>query len=146
VIPDINVLIAAFRNDHAHHQSARTWLIEAIAVAQPARPVQLLPVVIAGFLRLATNKKVFSMATPIPQAVAFIDALVELPMVEIVSDASSWETLRKLCITKNLSDNAIPDAWIAAAAIDLSEHVVTFDKDFRKLLSKSQVTVLLTQS
>jgi uncharacterized protein len=142
VIPDINVLIAAFRNDHAHHQSARTWLREAIAVAQPARPVQLLPVVIAGFLRLVTNKKVFPIATPIKHAVVFIDALVELPMVEVVSDALTWETLRTLCLTKNLSDNAIPDAWIAAAAIDLSEHVVTFDKDFRRLLPRSQVTVL----
>ena len=38
--------------------------------------------------------------------------------------------------------NAIPDAWIAAAAHHHHLHLVTFDKGFRKLLKPSMVTVL----
>ena len=50
--------------------------------------------------------------------------------------------MRSRCLEKNLSANAIPDAWIAAAVTQLGEHLVTFDKDFRKLLTRSQLTVL----
>jgi len=51
--------------------------------------------------------------------------------------------LRQLCIEKKLAANDIPDAWLAAAVIQLSEHLVTFDTDFKKLLSRTQVTVLI---
>jgi hypothetical protein len=50
--------------------------------------------------------------------------------------------LRQLCIEKNLTANDVPDAWVAAAVIQLGEHLVTFDADFRKLLRRTQVTVL----
>ena len=38
--------------------------------------------------------------------------------------------------------NAIPDAWIAAAAQSHRVHLVTFDKGFRRLMKASLVTVL----
>ncbi len=50
--------------------------------------------------------------------------------------------LRQLCIDKNLTANDIPDAWLAVAVIQLGEHLVTFDADFKKLLRRAQVTVL----
>ncbi|WP_186407537.1 hypothetical protein [Candidatus Accumulibacter aalborgensis] len=43
---------------------------------------------------------------------------------------------------EQLSANDIPDAWLAAAVIQLGEHLVTFDADFKKLLGRTQVTVL----
>jgi predicted nucleic acid-binding protein len=36
----------------------------------------------------------------------------------------------------------VPDAWAAAAVVQLGEHLVSFDRDFRKLLSRSQFTLL----
>jgi len=50
--------------------------------------------------------------------------------------------LRQLCIEKNLIANDVPDVWLAAAVIQLGEHLFTFDADFRKLLRRTQVTVL----
>lgn len=44
-----------------------------------------------------------------------------------------------------MTANAIPDAWLAAAVIQFSEHLVTFDADFKKLLKRTQVTVLPAQ-
>jgi hypothetical protein len=44
---------------------------------------------------------------------------------------------------KKLSANDIPDAWLAAVVIQLGEHLVTFDTDFKKLLGRTQVTVLI---
>lgn len=140
--PDVNVLVAASRDDHPHFETAHGWLVTAVTHAHGGRPIQLLPVVLAGFLRLVTNPKIFVQATPIDDAIAFIDALLTAPDVEIAKGHAEWPALRALCLAKNLSANAIPDAWIAAAVIERNEHLVTFDKGFKKLLANSQVTVL----
>jgi uncharacterized protein len=144
VTPDINILVAASRSDHAQHAIARAWLLDALAPGETGRPLRLLPMVIAGFLRLVTNPKIFVQPTPIADAISFIDALLAVQGVELSDSGGEWPTLRALCIAKNLTANAIPDAWLAACVTQLSEHLVTFDKDFKKLLTRSQVTVLTT--
>jgi uncharacterized protein len=55
---------------------------------------------------------------------------------------NEWGEFERLCAFHSLTGNAIPDAWIAAAASSHRLHLVTFDKDFRKLLKSSSVTVL----
>jgi predicted nucleic acid-binding protein len=50
--------------------------------------------------------------------------------------------LRQLCLDKQLSGNDLPDAWLAAATLYLGEHLVSFDRDFRKLVGRSQFTLL----
>lgn len=60
----------------------------------------------------------------------------------MVSLGGEWAHFTALCARHSLSGNAIPDAWIAAAAHHHHLHVVTFDKGFRKLLKPSMVTVL----
>jgi predicted nucleic acid-binding protein len=58
--PDVNVLIAAFRRDHQHHAVALQWLDGArVACAEGRASLALLPMVIIGFLRLVTNRRVF---------------------------------------------------------------------------------------
>ena len=37
---------------------------------------------------------------------------------------------------------ALLDALLAAATIHLSEHLVSFDRDFRKLIGRAQFTLL----
>jgi uncharacterized protein len=146
VTPDVNILVAASRGDHAHYTVAHEWLGDALLQAQSGRPLRLLPTVIAGFLRLVTNRKVFKQPTPTADAITFIDAMLALPGVDLAASGSEWPALRALCLEKNLTANAIPDAWIAAAVVQLGDHLVTFDKDFRKLLTRSQVTLLAGQS
>ena len=140
--PDVNILVAASRDDHPHHLIARAWLIDALAQVGSGRPLRLLPMVLAGFLRLVTNPKIFLQPTPTQDAFEFVDALLKVQGVELPECGTEWPTLRSLCLEKNLSANAIPDAWIAAAVTQLGEHLVTFDKDFKRLLTRSQLTVL----
>ena len=54
-----------------------------------------------------------------------------------------WPTLGQLCLDKQLTGNDLPDAWLAAAKLQLAEHLVTFDIDFKKLLPRSKLTVLV---
>ena len=140
--PDVNVLIAASRSDHPHHKTAFACLDEALTACADGASLKLMPMVVAGFLRLVTNSKIFKHPTPVEEAVGFVDALLAVPGVELASLGAEWPMLRQLCIEQNLTANDVPDAWLAAAVIQLGEHLVTFDTDFRRLLRRTQVTVL----
>jgi toxin-antitoxin system PIN domain toxin len=140
--PDVNVLIAASRDDHTHHKTARAWLVEAVAACETGASLKLLPMVATSFLRLVTNSRIFVHPTPVEDAVAFLDALLASPGIEMPDQGGEWPILRQLCITNRLTANDIPDAWLAACVIQHSEHLVTFDTGFKKLLMPSQLTLL----
>ena len=140
--PDVNILIAASRTDHPHHAVARAWLEEAVNAAAAGATFTLMPMVLASFLRLVTSPKIFQVSTPIVDAVAFVDALLAYPGVRLAPLGPEWPRLRQLCLDKQLGGNDLPDAWLAATVAHLGEHLVSFDRDFRKLLARGQFTLL----
>ncbi len=140
--PDVNVLVAASRSDHPHHAVARAWLEQAVTEAQQGSPLKLQPMVIASFLRLVTHPKIFIQPTPMLDALRFIDALLTAPGVVQPALGAEWTVLRKLCADKTLAANDVPDAWLAAAVIHQGEHLVSFDADFKRLLSRGLFTRL----
>jgi len=145
VIPDVNVLVAVFRRDHPHHGRARSWLASARRLcAEGSATLVLLPMVIAGFLRLVTNGRVFVNPDSIEDAVALIDALLGSPGVELQAGGTEWPLLRDKLLRLGLQGNFITDAWIAAATEAISEHLVTFDRDFKRLLPPRDLTLLET--
>jgi uncharacterized protein len=140
--PDVNVLVAASRTDHPHHAVARSWLEQAVSDAGQGATLRLQPMVIASFLRLVTDPKIFIQPTPIASALEFIDALLGAPGIQQPSLGSEWPLLHELCADKNLAANDLPDAWLAAAVLQQGEHLVTFDADFKRLLPRNQYTRL----
>ena len=140
--PDVNVLVAASRSDHPQHAAARTWLEKALVNAGQGTPLKLQPMVISSFLRLVTHPKIFILPTPMSEALRFVDALLTTSGVEQPTLGAEWLALRKLCIDKALAANDVPDAWLAAAVIHQGEHLVSFDADFKRLLSRAQFTRL----
>ena len=140
VTPDVNVLVAASRQDHPHYVPARYWLEAALDA--DVRPLTILPMVASGFLRLVTHPKVFVEPTPIEAAQAFLRAVLDSPGVALLPLGDEWPLFEHLCARHGLSGNAIPDAWIAAAAQSHHVHLVTFDKGFRRLMKASLVTIL----
>ena len=141
--PDVNVVVAASRGDHPHHAVAHAWLEQAVTEAGAGAAFTLMPMVLASFLRLVTSPKIFQQPTPIEDAVAFVDALLAAPGVQLAPLGAEWPKFRQLCLDKQLGGNDLPDAWLAAAVAHLGEHLVSFDRDFRKLLARSQFTLLV---
>lgn len=142
--PDVNVLIAAFREEHTHHAKARAWLLDACAQSAAAgTALRLMPLVMASFLRLVTNPKVFATPATTQQAIGFLDALLDNPGVAILDTSAPWSVLRKMCLEKNLSANALPDAMIAATVSHCKEVLASFDRDFLRLLPKHQIQLLV---
>ena len=142
--PDVNVLVAAFRADHTHHAAASSWLHQARRTCLAGRTsLTLLPVVVAGFLRLVTNSRVFVQPDAVEDAVAFIDALLASPGVEWpAQQVNTWPLLRGKLLARALVGNLVTDAWIAALVEAHGEHLVTFDRDFTGLLAARDLTLL----
>ena len=89
-----------------------------------------------------THPKVFVHPTPVAEALRFVDALLATPGVEHPELGAEWPVLRKLCADQSLAANDIPDACLAAAAIHQGEQVTSFDGDFKRLLPRTQFTLL----
>lgn len=140
--PDVNVLVAASRQDHPHYAPAMAWLEAALDAGASGQPLAILPMVASGFLRFVTHPKVFFEPTPITAAQDFLRAVLDSAGVQLLTLGDEWPLFERLCARHGLSGNAIPDAWIAAAAQSHHVHLVTFDKGFRRLMKASQVTVL----
>ncbi|NRF71561.1 VapC toxin family PIN domain ribonuclease [Aquincola sp. S2] len=140
--PDVNVMVAASRSDHPHHRAARAWLESALAECAQGASFRLMPMVAASFLRLVTSPRIFVQPTPTADAVGFIDAVLAVPGVEMAVLGPEWPRLRQLCIDHTLGGNHLPDAWLAAAVVQSGERLASFDRDFKRLLASSQLTLL----
>lgn len=140
--PDVNVLVAASRDDHPHHQKAIEWLETTLDACANGERLRLLPMVTAGFLRLVTHPRVFAEPTPLETAQAFLSALLSSEGVELLHLDSEWPLLNQLCRQHRLSGNAVSDGWIAAAVLSRDECLATFDKDFVNLLPCRQLVLL----
>lgn len=140
--PDINVLIAAAREDHSTHAAAKAWLAQAALDARNGVCKLALPmVVVAGFVRIVTHAKVMNPPSTPSEALAYIADLMHVLHIT-VSEAQTWEPFQALVARLALAGNDVPDAWLASYAIATHSVVVTFDKGFNKLLPKHQVLLL----
>ncbi len=140
--PDVNVLVAAYREDHIHHAQARAWLDQSLLQLQRGRRLLLLPMVCASFLRLVTHPRVFAVPATVDEATGFLDALLGHPGIDLGELGAEWPAFVRLCSNLGLTGNAVPDAWIAAAARHAGATVVTLDRDFKKLLAPYELHLL----
>lgn len=141
--PDVNVLVAAFRPDHPHHQVARAWLDEVVLQAANGRNgLLLLGTVVAGFLRITTHSKIFKETDPLPHVTDFVDSLLSCPGIQFQPQGTNWPNLRQVCLTQQVSGNLVTDAWIAATVLQSGETLCTFDRDFLRLLPADQLLLL----
>ena len=75
-LPDVNVLIYAHREDAREHGRYAAWLR---ALTESDEPFALAEVVLASFLRIVTDARIFDPPTPMDTASAFCQHLVDWP-------------------------------------------------------------------
>lgn len=127
---DVNVLVDAYRVGSVHHGQVLTWLDDAVVGPEP---IGVLPDVAASFLRVVTNRRVFSDPTPLAGARAFVDALLAAPSVEqLAPSRRRWEHFTGLVDDLHLTGDDVTDAFIAAGALDVGATLVTSDRGFRR--------------
>lgn len=127
---DVNVVLAAFRDDHRHFAPARSWLDELLA----RREHFSVPDLVAGsFVRLATNRRIFATPAPTDEAFAFLRALRAQPGHLTVSPGPRHlDLFERLCQSSDAAGDLVPEAQLAALAVEHGGEIVSFDRDFAR--------------
>jgi uncharacterized protein len=130
ILPDVNVLLQAFRPDTNHHDLCRTWL-EGIVNGDSR--YGMAPQVLSGVIRVATHPKIFARPSSLAEAIEFCQFLLERPQCAIVEPGPQhWSIFCRLCREADARGNLLPDAWFAALAIESGCDWITLDRDYAR--------------
>jgi toxin-antitoxin system PIN domain toxin len=130
ILADVNVLVHAFREDAPRHAALRPWL-EGVVRSESAFAVSEL--VLSGFLRVVTHPRVFNPPTPLAAALEFVEALRAQPNCVLVAPGDRhWSIFTRLCHEAEVRGNLVPDAYLAALAIESGCELVSTDRDFSR--------------
>lgn len=130
VLPDVNVLVYAHREDTAQHGACREWL-EKILNGDQAYAISDL--VLSGFVRVVTHPRVFKRPSSITEALAFAEQVREQPnCVHVGPGLRHWDIFGRLCAESGVKGNLVPDAYFAALAIESGCEWISTDRDFSR--------------
>jgi toxin-antitoxin system PIN domain toxin len=127
LLPDVNVVLAGFRQDHVHHRPARELLEFA---RSEGTIIGLSDVALASVVRLATNPRVFVRPETTDAVLRYLDALLEPPGQILRAGTTHWSRFAELCRRSKLRGNLVPDGYLAALALEQGAELVTFDRGF----------------
>jgi uncharacterized protein len=130
ILPDVNVLIYAFRKDVPEHNLCKAWLESA---ASSATRFGVSPLALAALVRITTAPRVQPSKGSRDEAFAFCDALLAQPNCEIVEPGPRhWDIFKRICSEADIRGPLVTDAWYAALAIEWGCEWITMDRDFAR--------------
>ncbi len=130
VLPDVNVLVAAYRDDAPQHASCRSWLEDVLGGDEA---FALSDLVLSGFLRVVTHPRVFILPSPPDEALKFTNVIRSQPhCVPVRPGPRHWEIFSRLYRDAEARGNLVPDAYFAALAIEYGCEWITLDRDFAR--------------
>jgi uncharacterized protein len=130
ILADVNVLVYAYRAEAVDHASYWRWLD---SVANGDEAFALSDIVLSGFLRVVTHPRVFRPPSPIDDALGFTEDLLSQPnCVMIRPGPRHWGLFARLCRENGAAGNLVPDAYLAALAIEAGCELITTDRDFAR--------------
>jgi uncharacterized protein len=130
ILLDVNILVDAFRGDQPRHSTVRSWLdgmIEGDSAFGVPDPV------LSGFMRVVTHPRVFKEPDDVEDALVFAERLREMPhAITVRPGERHWSIFTRLCRVTRAVGNAIPDAYLAALAIESGSEMITGDRGFAR--------------
>lgn len=125
---DVNILVTAFRADAPGHKVCRDLVVEML---DGPLPYGVSDLVLSGFLRVVTHPKVFDPPASAEEALAFADVYRTSPgAVPITPGPRHWSIFSRLCTSARAKGNLVPDAYLAALALESGSEWITADPDF----------------
>jgi|SRR5438093_6143580 len=129
-LPDVNVLVSAHREDAPHHSRCLRWL-EGVVNGEEAYAVS--DFVLSGFLRIVTHPRVFNPPSTLSAALKFVSEVRSQPQCVLTSPGPRhWGIFTELCRSAGAKGNLVPDAYLAAIAIESGCEWVTIDRDYSR--------------
>ena len=120
----------AFRQEMPSFREYRSWLL-GVLTGEVAFGVSDL--VLNGVLRVLTHPRVFDPPTPLDAALVFVARIREAEnAVSINPGTRHWDIFARLCGESNAKGNLVPDASLAAMAIESGCEWMPTDRDFSR--------------
>jgi len=136
ILPDVNVLLYAFRDDSQGHAEYRIWLD---SVVNGDSIYGLAPQVLSSLVRICTNPRIYVRPSKLEQALHFCNMLLEQPHCQVIQPGPRhWGIFNRLCLEGKITGNLIPDAWFAALAIESGCEWITTDGDYARFKELNQ--------
>lgn len=130
IVPDVNVLIYAYREDMEQHRAYREWLT---GLVNGGAAYGMSEVVLSSFVRVVTNGKIFARPTKTTEALAIAAKLLEpLQCVPVRPGPRHWEIFDGLCRRYAVTGNLVADAYLAAIVMEAGCDLATADRDFAR--------------
>ena len=130
LVPDVNVYVNAFRADADDHERDRSWLSEAV---NGDELVGVSEQVLSSFVRIVTNHRIFKVPSRVDTAFEFCDELLSAPAtIPVRPSETHWRRFVELCKRVQVHGNLVPDAYIAALALESNATVVSSDSGFAR--------------
>jgi toxin-antitoxin system PIN domain toxin len=130
ILLDVNVLVYAHREERPEYEPINAWLSE---VVNSSRPFGVPDIVLSGFLRIVTHPRTFSEPSPLESALAFVDDVrCASNYVAVNPGPSHWPRFAAMCRVTGATGNEVPDAYLAALAIDTGSEWITADRGFAR--------------
>jgi uncharacterized protein len=130
MLPDVNVLVHAFRTDTAEHHLCRTWLA---GLVNGESRFGMSTQVMSGMIRVATHPKVFAHPSSLDEVLSFCQIILALPHCVIIQPGHRhWDIFTRMCTIADARGNLVPDAWFASLAIESGCEWVTLDRDYAR--------------
>lgn len=130
LLVDVNVLVYAHREDAPNHPRYRAWLEDLVNGVESYGMADL---VLSGFIRIVTHPRVFNPPSNTDLAMTFANRVREQPnCVSVAPGTRHWEIFSRLCRTSGVRGNLVPDAYLAALAIESGSEWITTDRDFSR--------------
>ncbi|HJZ69870.1 MAG TPA: TA system VapC family ribonuclease toxin [Blastocatellia bacterium] len=128
IIPDVNLLLYAYDSDSLFHSEAAAWWEQSLSGTET---VGLPQVVVFGFLRIATNRRVFRNPMTAVEAAQHVRSWQAQPVVQILEPrADHVANVLKLLERLGTAGNLVTDAQIASLAMEHNAVLHTADADF----------------
>jgi toxin-antitoxin system PIN domain toxin len=128
IVPDVNLLLYAHIDAFAQHEASMRWWQEALSGSDE---VGLAAPVVFGFVRIATNPRIFVNPLPIDDAITRVEEWLGTPPVRVLAPGPRhFEIAFDLLKAAGTAGNLTTDAQIAAFAIEYQGIVYSNDTDF----------------
>lgn len=127
---DVNLLLYALDDSSPRHDLARPWLEATLS----GRETVGLPwTTLLAFLRLSTRSAVFAAPLTADEALDVIDGWLALtPVVVVEPGRRHAAVLRELLGSVGTAGNLVPDAHLAALAVEHGAELCSCDADFSR--------------
>lgn len=131
ILPDVNVLVYAYRREAQNHATYASWLTAVVAGQDE---LALADHCLTGFLRIVTNPRILAEPAPTSDALRFVDRLRAAPRGRpLAATSATWEVLgAHVSQDHGIRGNLVPDAYLAALAVSHGCRLATSDRGFAR--------------